>query len=58
MNAQDQARLLQTLQRRYTANPHRHEGLAWEPVLARLEGNTAALKALQSMESSGGEAGL
>jgi hypothetical protein len=33
----------------------RHEGVAWEHVVARLEANGAALKALANMESSGGE---
>ena len=55
MKEQERTQLLQTLQRRFTANPHRHEGLAWEPVLAQLEGHAAALKALQAMEATGGE---
>ncbi|CAN7747426.1 DUF4256 domain-containing protein [Pseudorhodoferax sp. LjRoot39] len=55
MNAQDKARLLQTLQARFEQNMQRHPGLAWADVLARLEGQAAALAALQAMESSAGE---
>lgn len=55
MKPQGQAQLLLVLQHRFTANPHRHEGLAWEAVLARLTGQAAALRALQAMEASGGE---
>ncbi|MCM5682315.1 DUF4256 domain-containing protein [Schlegelella sp. S2-27] len=34
---------------------HRHQGIAWADVQARLESSPAALKALQAMEATGGE---
>lgn len=47
--------LLDILEARFGAHPERHEGLRWDAVLKRLDGNTAALKSLQAMEDSGGE---
>jgi hypothetical protein len=55
MKAQDRDPLLRTLGSRFEKHPHRHEGLAWAQVLARLDAKPAALKALIAMESSGGE---
>jgi hypothetical protein len=34
---------------------HRHDGVAWAEVQARLESNPGALRSLQAMEASGGE---
>ena len=34
---------------------HRHEGVAWAEVQARLENNPGALRSLRAMESTGGE---
>lgn len=53
----DQARkdLLGTLQARFEKNMHRHKGLAWMDVQARIEASPSALKALEAMEASGGE---
>ncbi len=34
---------------------HRHKGLVWSEVQARIEGNAAALASLGKMEASGGE---
>ena len=34
---------------------HRHEGVAWDEVQARLEGNPSALRSLRAMEATGGE---
>lgn len=51
----DRAGLLQTLQARFEKNMHRHQGLAWSNVQARLEGNRDALASLLEMESTGGE---
>jgi len=34
---------------------HRHKGIAWADVRARLEGNPDALKSLRAMEATGGE---
>ena len=47
--------LLQALEKRFQNNMHRHKGIAWPDVQARLENNPAALKSLQAMEQSGGE---
>ena len=55
MNAPSRDKLLQTLKTRFEKNPHRHKGMAWAEVQARLEPNAAALKALLAMEESGGE---
>ena len=55
MTTQLRAQLLQTLRTRFANNPHRHEGVAWEAVSARLERSPAALGALREMEATGGE---
>jgi len=47
--------LLPLLQTRFEKNMQRHKGIAWADVLARLQGNAAAMKALAAMESTGGE---
>jgi hypothetical protein len=47
--------LLRTLRARFEAHMHRHAGLAWPTVQARLEANSAALWSLDQMEQSGGE---
>lgn len=55
MNAQQRDALLQTLKSRFEKNPHRHEGLAWERIAAKVVDHPAALKALARAESTGGE---
>jgi len=47
--------LIQALQARFEKNMHRHKGIAWDKVRARLDGNPGALKALREMEKTGGE---
>ncbi|HSV68493.1 MAG TPA: DUF4256 domain-containing protein [Methylibium sp.] len=47
--------LLQVLKARFEKNMHRHAGIAWAAVLAKLEGNPDALRSLQEMEATGGE---
>lgn len=47
--------LLQVLKTRFEKNVHRHEGIAWADVEARLQADAAARKALQTMEDTGGE---
>jgi hypothetical protein len=47
--------LLQVLEARFAANMHRHEGIAWADVLARIEGSPGALRSLAAMEETGGE---
>jgi hypothetical protein len=48
-------KLLQVLKARFQSNAHRHEGIAWADVQARLAGNPDALQSLREMEASGGE---
>jgi hypothetical protein len=52
---QQQEDLLQGLEARFEKNAHRHTGIAWAEVRARLDGNPAALKSLRDMEATGGE---
>lgn len=47
--------LLKTLQVRFGKNMHRHEGLEWPKIQAKLEAQPEKLASLQAMESSGGE---
>ncbi|RST55366.1 DUF4256 domain-containing protein [Variovorax sp. MHTC-1] len=47
--------LLQTLEARFEKNRHRHKGVAWVEVQARLESSPNVLKSLRAMEESGGE---
>lgn len=55
MKAQERQELLDLLQARFDKNSHRHKGIAWADVLARLEANLDALRALREMEATGGE---
>ncbi|HMM74591.1 MAG TPA: DUF4256 domain-containing protein [Gammaproteobacteria bacterium] len=55
MKAEERNKLLQALKARFEKHMHRHKGLAWADVQARLDGNPAALSSLFEMESSGGE---
>jgi len=55
MNTQERDALLQVLKARFAANTHRHTGVAWADVQARLEARPDALQSLQSMEATGGE---
>lgn len=55
MKKQERDALLQVLQRRFEKNPKRHRAVAWDDVLARLDGAPKALGSLQQMESTGGE---
>ena len=55
MKAQEREELLQVLKSRFEKNMHRHAGIAWAEVRARLEGNADALRSLQGMEATGGE---
>ena len=47
--------LLETLKARFSAHTHRHAGLEWGRVQARLESNSAKIWSLNEMEESGGE---
>lgn len=55
MTARERDELHQALKSRFDKNMHRHRGIAWPEVQARLEASPAALKALRAMEESGGE---
>jgi hypothetical protein len=55
MKAQERNALLQILQARFAQNMHRHVGIAWSEVQAKLEANPEALRALTEMEATGGE---
>jgi len=47
--------LLKTLRARFEGHMHRHAGLEWATVQARLESNSSKLWSLNEMEQSGGE---
>jgi hypothetical protein len=55
MPARKPTALLTTLKSRFDAHPERHKGITWPQVQARLDAAPAKLKALEAMESSGGE---
>ena len=55
MKAQEREDLLQALKARFEKNMHRHKGVAWANVQARLEANPDALRSLREMEPTGGE---
>lgn len=55
MKPKEREELLRTLEARFEQNMHRHKGLAWADVEARLEGDPEALKSLHEMERTGGE---
>ena len=47
--------LLEALQTRFEQNRHRHKGLEWDQVLARLKAGAPKLWSLHEMERTGGE---
>lgn len=55
MKPQGHDQLLRTLKDRFERNSHRHDGLAWEKVLGRVQGSAGVLRALGEMEATGGE---
>jgi len=55
MKAAEREALLQSLKARFDKNKHRHVGIAWAQVQARLEARPDALRSLQAMEATGGE---
>ena len=55
MKTKEHEELLQTLQARFEKYMHRHAGITWTEVQAKLEGNSAAFRSLQEMEVTGGE---
>ncbi|MDP1569175.1 MAG: DUF4256 domain-containing protein [Vicinamibacterales bacterium] len=55
LGASEREKLLGTLQARFEAHMHRHNGLQWEKVRQRLESHPGTLWSLSEMERSGGE---
>lgn len=49
------AELLKVLQARFEKNMHRHAGLEWPKIQAKLEAHPEKLASLNAMESTGGE---
>ncbi len=47
--------ILRTLQSRFENNLHRHKGLTWDDVQARLTANPDKLRPLNEMERTGGQ---
>jgi len=47
--------LLKTLEKRFNKNMHRHEGIEWDLVQAKLGANKDKLWSLNEMEQTGGE---
>ena len=55
LKTKERVELLEILQTRFEENVHRHKGLAWAKVQARLEANADKLWSLGEMERTGGE---
>lgn len=55
MEASRRDELIETLQARFEGNMHRHDGLDWTEVQARLEANPDLLRSLGELERTGGE---
>lgn len=55
MTERERDELLRALQARFAKHMHRHEGIAWADVRARLDRDPRALDSLLAMEASGGE---
>jgi hypothetical protein len=55
LSAKDRDALLETLQRRFEKNMHRHKGITWEAVATRLAAKAEKCAALHLMEQTGGE---
>ena len=55
LSPKQREQLLRALQSRFEKNMHRHQGLEWAKVQAKLETNTERLWSLNEMERTGGE---
>jgi hypothetical protein len=55
LSPEQQEELLRGLKARFEKNMHRHKGLEWASVQARLEGSPEKLWSLSEMERTGGE---
>lgn len=55
LSPEQREELLEALKIRFGKNMHRHKGLGWDKVLARLEADAEKLWSLHEMERTGGE---
>lgn len=55
LSSDESSVMLQTLNKRFDANMHRHPGLDWGQVQARIEAQPDKIWSLQMMEKTGGE---
>lgn len=55
LSAKKHEELLRALKTRFEKNMHRHEGIEWPKVQAKLEANAGKLWSLNEMEITGGE---
>ncbi len=55
LSAEQQKELFSVLKTRFEKNMHRHKGIEWANVQARLEADSEKLWSLNEMESTGGE---
>ena len=55
LSSEQREELLGALKARFEKNMHRHKGLEWAKVKAKLEGNPEKLRSLHEMEGTGGE---
>ncbi len=55
ISPEEQEALLRTLKARFEKHMHRHDGISWGDVQARLQANPGALRSLGEMEATGGE---
>src|SRR3977135_1225556 len=55
LSPEQRAELLRALKARFEKNMHRHKGLEWDKVQAKLEPNAEKLWSLNEMERTGGE---
>ena len=55
MKPKEREALLGTLKSRFENNMHRHKGIVWAAVQARLDANPEAMSSLLAMEATGGE---
>ena len=55
MKSAERDKLIATLKARFEKHMHRHEGISWSAVEAKLKDNPTALNSVHAMEASGGE---
>lgn len=55
LSVEQREELLKTLKARFEKNMHRHDGLEWAKVQAKLDANSEKLWSLYEMERTGGE---